>query len=586
MTYYSKLNNSGFSLIGVLSAAAIGTIVILGISQFQVNLMRSLKKVQQKSNSIELSEDIIHLLEQTETCPPNALNSPKPPGKNVGDTCIYQNACSLILKNLNFRDIRHTKQDIYALYRNNVLTYRNAAPHKTRYRTTNIPFGFETWKEYNGLTIQKIELRAGEVRGTSRDGYLDLFVYYGTDKEKIFPVLAPIKIKIKVVGGVGEEIVNNKKCYAIGGKIEGGSGIDPECYKVDSDGRTLVGCGTTGASTNKHTAFGFEVGTGGSEGTFVGYKAGEVNTGNYNSFIGYNTGLNNISGGYNTFFGRRAGADNNGGSNVFIGHEAGSRNTIGNNNIALGDNAQFGPSGSTTGSNNIVIGGGMRLSATDASNKLNIGNLIKGNMSGTKFVNIAGDIKINGGVTHHSDKRLKTKIKDLKNQTHSLLKLNPKTFYWKDKHRVQTKQIGLIAQEVQEQYPELVSEGSDPKKTLSLNYQGLIPVIIKTFKEFYGSTTKTLNFLKESVSALTKSFAKIKESFTKSIDFITKEMAKLKETQLQTEKKLASTNKKLERELASLKKENESLKAQNKKQNEDIKLLKTNFKSLMKKMNH
>ena len=41
--------------------------------------------------------------------------------------------------------------------------------------------------------------------------------------------------------------------------------------------------------------------------------------------------------------------------------------------------------------------------------------------------------------------------------------------------------IGLLAQEVQKVFPELVNE--DKNGMLSLNYQGLIPILIKALKE-------------------------------------------------------------------------------------------------------
>ncbi len=370
----------------------------------------------------------------------------------------------------------------------------------------------------------------------------------------------------------------------------------------------------------------------GNNNSFFGYEAGYTNeTGDSNSFFGSGAGIGNTTGKENNFFGSFAGGQNIGGhKNSFFGFFAGTGNTTGRENNFFGS---FAGLLNKTGSNNIAIGhrsGCKSVACEDESYKLDIGGLITGNLRyetapvvvDERQVTIHGDLIIDGELKvkkstttpgrisdyftldtnvssptlpawlfpeTSSDRRLKTKIKDLKNQSHSLLKLNPKTFYWKDKHKVQTKQIGLIAQEVQKEYPELVLEGSDPKKTLSLNYQGLIPVIIKAFKEFYGSTTKTLNFLKESVSALTKSLADLKKTFqtefltvkkelgasqsqieetkiklkqtSDDVKTTTKEMTKkLKETQLQTKKKLASTNKKLERELTSLKKENTSLK--------------------------
>jgi hypothetical protein len=45
----------------------------------------------------------------------------------------------------------------------------------------------------------------------------------------------------------------------------------------------------------------------------------------------------------------------------------------------------------------------------------------------------------------------------------------------------QKEKIGLLAQEVQKVFPELVDE--DKNGMLALNYQGLIPILIKALKE-------------------------------------------------------------------------------------------------------
>ena len=43
--------------------------------------------------------------------------------------------------------------------------------------------------------------------------------------------------------------------------------------------------------------------------------------------------------------------------------------------------------------------------------------------------------------------------------------------------------IGLLAQDVQAVFPELVKEANNEEGTLSVNYQGLIPVLINAIKE-------------------------------------------------------------------------------------------------------
>jgi hypothetical protein len=43
--------------------------------------------------------------------------------------------------------------------------------------------------------------------------------------------------------------------------------------------------------------------------------------------------------------------------------------------------------------------------------------------------------------------------------------------------------IGLLAQEVQSVFPELVKTANNSDGTLSLNYQGMIPVLLNAIKE-------------------------------------------------------------------------------------------------------
>jgi hypothetical protein len=91
-----------------------------------------------------------------------------------------------------------------------------------------------------------------------------------------------------------------------------------------------------------------------------------------------------------------------------------------------------------------------------------------------------------------SDKRLKTNITPLSSHTEKLLQLNPVDFEWseekdnqpsrKERKKIQgTKDMGLLAQEVQEIYPELIGEDTDGYLTVS--YTGLIIPMLKTIQE-------------------------------------------------------------------------------------------------------
>jgi trimeric autotransporter adhesin len=101
-----------------------------------------------------------------------------------------------------------------------------------------------------------------------------------------------------------------------------------------------------------------------------------------------------------------------------------------------------------------------------------------------------------GILSQNSDLRLKKNIIPLSNTIKSLQQLNGYTYNWKDEKRDSTQQIGLIAQEVQKVYPQLVKQNAD--ENLSLNYIGLVPVLLEGIKE----QQKEIEELKQAVKKL------------------------------------------------------------------------------------
>jgi len=92
-----------------------------------------------------------------------------------------------------------------------------------------------------------------------------------------------------------------------------------------------------------------------------------------------------------------------------------------------------------------------------------------------------GNATLRGILTENSDLRLKRNITSLQNSLSLITQLNGYHYYWKSNTNDQSLQIGLIAQEVQKLFPELVKENE--KGELSVNYSGLIPVLIESVKE-------------------------------------------------------------------------------------------------------
>ena len=101
---------------------------------------------------------------------------------------------------------------------------------------------------------------------------------------------------------------------------------------------------------------------------------------------------------------------------------------------------------------------------------------------------IAGDLSIN------SDARLKANIISLGSTLAKVLQIDGKSYTMK-KDENKKQKIGVLAQDIEKVFPELVSESNGVK---SVNYQGLVPVLITALKE----QQTEIDELKEIVQAL------------------------------------------------------------------------------------
>ena len=109
---------------------------------------------------------------------------------------------------------------------------------------------------------------------------------------------------------------------------------------------------------------------------------------------------------------------------------------------------------------------------------INTYNIFAENFISTKYLFVR-----NNYVT--SDKRLKENIKNIsQNDKDKVLQLVPKTYNMIDDEN-KSKRYGLIAQEVEELYPELVSK--DNKGMKAINYIELIPLLLEQIKELKKS---------------------------------------------------------------------------------------------------
>lgn len=93
----------------------------------------------------------------------------------------------------------------------------------------------------------------------------------------------------------------------------------------------------------------------------------------------------------------------------------------------------------------------------------------------------AGNLWIAGTLTQNSDARLKKDISPIKGSLQKINLLHGYQYHWIDSARGTDLQTGVLAQEIEQTFPELVKE--DAQGTKSVNYLGLIPHLIESIKD-------------------------------------------------------------------------------------------------------
>ncbi len=128
------------------------------------------------------------------------------------------------------------------------------------------------------------------------------------------------------------------------------------------------------------------------------------------------------------------------------------------------------------------------------------GNYAGGSAGGKWAGYFIGDVEITGGLSFVSDRKFKTDIKEEENIMSKIMLLKPKNYLFdivKNKNMALSNKLqhGLISQEVEEVFPELVQEALAPGTSTNknedgkpvaykgLNYIGFIPMLIKGLQE-------------------------------------------------------------------------------------------------------
>jgi len=223
---------------------------------------------------------------------------------------------------------------------------------------------------------------------------------------------------------------------------------------------SAMGNGTT-ASGNESTAMGYDTTASGEASTAMGYSTTASAQGS--TAMGKHT---TAMGNFSTAMGRQTRAS--GEASTAMGYDTTASDYA---SLVIG---QYNSSGSSatnavsfsTSNTAFVIGNGTASNAKSDAFKV----MFNGDAT------VSNDLTVSGDVNITSDARLKSNIVSLGSTLSKLLQIDGKFYEMKGKQK-----IGVLAQEIQEVFPELVSE--DDNEMLAVNYQGLVPVLINALKE-------------------------------------------------------------------------------------------------------
>ena len=281
--------------------------------------------------------------------------------------------------------------------------------------------------------------------------------------------------------GVKMMFLPNQKAFRVGQV----SGVADKFWDTDSIGDYSVVMGSNSMAQGTSS-----ISLGASNKSY-GYNSvtiGRANTatGQNAIVLGYN---NEASGGYSVSLGRSnvSGALYSvtlGYNNLSSGNFAFAANAYneaqGRYSAAMGYNNRTSFGATALGRYNDDTGSANSWVSTDAL--FTVGNgTSSGNRKNAFVVYKDGDAGLSGVLNMISDERFKENITPINYGLEDLLKLQAVSYNWKDRQvKGNGRDIGVIAQDVQQVLPELVSEKNDH---LSVNYIGLIPILIESIKD-------------------------------------------------------------------------------------------------------
>ncbi len=307
--------------------------------------------------------------------------------------------------------------------------------------------------------------------------------------------------------------------------------------KSTAANNTATGAGALYLDTsgNGNTASGYEAlysNTTGNYNTAIGFEALLGNSaGNYTTAVGAYSLSVNTTGGYDTAFGAYSlPANTTGTGNTAFGYAGLRSNTTGNSNIGFGYQSLY---SNQTGSNNVAMGYQAAYYVTNGSNNIEIGNtgagadnaLIRIGVQGTqKAAYIAGIASnpVTGAAVYvtssgelgvlASSERYKTAIEPMGANSEKLEQLRPVSFHLRTDPGGAV-QYGLIAEEVDKVYPELVLR-DNAGQIQGVRYDELTPMLLSEVQRLHHQIALQASQLAE-VGELKRQLAELKRLVAK-----------------------------------------------------------------------
>lgn len=326
----------------------------------------------------------------------------------------------------------------------------------------------------------------------------------------------------------------------------GYGGIQSPANTASGDVSIAMGAGTT-ASGQYSTAVGLNTEASGNSSTAMGSNsiasgAYALAIGNQFDYTGVTTPtyLNEASGNYSFVIGNNNSSTGIKAFTIGTDNLASARGAmaIGENNIASGIYSQaFGLFSEATADNSFAIGNnaladGFNTTAIGSGNTVDanadasawsldnrafvigngyydgeVGEVVRSDAFTVLF---NGDATLAGNLNINSDARLKSNIISLGSTLAKVLAIDGKS-YTMNRDKNNKTNIGVLAQDVQKVFPELVSESND---ILSVNYQGLIPVLINAIKEQQQELNK-LKAVESELALYKKKFLELENRISK-----------------------------------------------------------------------